>query len=93
MIMFALVSIVLFSLLVASIAKLGAGSVEWLGTPWTAPREWTRPWGVQEDDLPRFVFRDVPAPRPPKGTPPAVQTLSGLTLVLRQTGVQSSGSW
>ena len=51
--------IAVFALVIAAIAKLGAGLDDSIGL-FTSQAMPPRPRGVQEDDLPRFVFRDNP---------------------------------
>lgn len=48
-----------FALIIVVGAKLGAGSPESLAGLFALEPMPARPRGVQEDDLPRFVFRDL----------------------------------
>lgn len=50
-----------FAFVVAAAARLGAGSSDSLAGMLASPTMPPRPRGVQEDDLPRFVFRDADA--------------------------------
>jgi hypothetical protein len=49
-----------FALVIVVGAKLGAGSPESLSGLFALEPMPARPRRVQEDDLPRFVFRDIP---------------------------------
>ena len=59
----AIVSIALFALVVAIVRFVAGRTSDWLSAVYGAPTMLPRPRGVQEEDLPAFVFRDVPAPR------------------------------
>jgi hypothetical protein len=52
------VAAAVFIVMIAAIRWLAGGSADWLGSVWVAPTQPTRARGVQEDDLPPFVFRD-----------------------------------
>jgi hypothetical protein len=54
-----IISIALFASAIVIIAKLGGDSADWLADLWFAPTLPDRPLGVQEDDLPPFVFGDA----------------------------------
>lgn len=47
-----------FACVIVAAAKLGAGSPDSLANLLVMPTMPARPRGVQEDDLPRFNFRD-----------------------------------
>jgi hypothetical protein len=59
MILASIVSIAMFTVVILTVARLGAGSAEWLANLWSGPMPPPRARGVQEDDLPRFAFRDA----------------------------------
>ena len=59
MILASLVSFTLFASVLVIIARLGRGSGDWLANMFSAPTLPDRPRGVQEDDLPPFVFGDA----------------------------------
>lgn len=59
----AVLSIALFALVIVAVRLVGRRSADWLSAVYGAPTMPPRPRGVQEEDLPRFVFHDVPAPR------------------------------
>ena len=54
-----IISVVVFASAVVIIARLGGDTADWLADLWIAPTLPDRPLGVQEDDLPPFVFRDA----------------------------------
>ncbi len=58
MIALTIITIVGFAVIVVAGARLGAGSVDSIAEIWVSPTPLDRPRGVQEEDLPRFVFRD-----------------------------------
>lgn len=60
-----------FALILVVGAKLGAGTPDSLVGLFVLPDMPARPKGVQEKDLPPFVFRDVPAPRTTTAAAPA----------------------
>ena len=49
-----------FTLFVLAVAKLGGSKPDSLSGLFTLEPLPARPQGVQEDDLPRFVFHDIP---------------------------------
>jgi hypothetical protein len=53
-----LISLVVFAFAIVVIAKLGGDAADWLANLWIAPTLPDRPQGVQEEDLPPFVFGD-----------------------------------
>ena len=53
-----LISLIVFSSVIVIIAKIGGDAADWLANLWIAPTLPDRPQGVQEDDLPPFVFGD-----------------------------------
>ena len=53
-----IVSLAVFASAIVIIAKLGGDTADWLANLWFAPTLPDRPLGVQEDDLPPFVFGD-----------------------------------
>ena len=53
-----IVSLAVFASAIVIIAKLGGDTADWLANLWIAPTLPDRPHGVQEDDLPPFVFGD-----------------------------------
>jgi hypothetical protein len=50
-----------YALVIAIAARLGAGSTTSLADTLASPTMPARPRGVQESDLPRFVFREATA--------------------------------
>jgi hypothetical protein len=54
-----LLSLAVFASAIVTIAKLGGDTADWLANLWFAPTLPDRPQGVQEDDLPPFVFADA----------------------------------
>lgn len=48
-----------FAFVIVAAAKLGAGSHDSLVDMLVSPTMPARPQGVQENDLPRFIFRDT----------------------------------
>ena len=53
-----LISLIVFSSVIVIIAKIGGDAADWLANLWIAPTLPDRLQGVQEDDLPPFVFGD-----------------------------------
>ena len=48
-----------FAFVIVAAAMLGAGSHDSLADMFVSPTMPARPQGVQESDLPRFIFRDT----------------------------------
>ena len=68
-----------FAFVIVVGAKLGAGSPESLAGLFVYQDMPDRPRGVQETDLPRFVFRDTPTthPSPARAAKPATGQVYG----------------